>query len=177
MKNNNLLIAKHQSKFLLECVITYAESDFSIIPMMESGDQKKPYVEWKKWQKERPSIEQLKKWWTQLPNANIGVVTGPISNIIVLDSSEDTTTENETQSGIGDIVFAATYYLYEGDEDKALLPMVDFTGKVKFPSADEEKGLGTGETDYSMESDLTWFTDEFAIFGTIGYKFLGSPET
>ena len=104
-------------------------------------------------------------------------VVGGGSNVVVLDSSKETTAESETQSGLGDIFFAATYFLYEGDENNPLIPMVDLTGKVKFPTADDEKGLGTGETDYSMESDLTWFTDEFAIFGTIGYKFLGSPET
>ena len=67
MKKDHLLIAKDQSRILLEHVIAYAESGFSIIPMKESGGQKKPYVEWKKWQKERPPIKQLKKWWDMWP--------------------------------------------------------------------------------------------------------------
>jgi len=54
--------------------------------------------------------------------------------------------------------------------------MIDFTGKIKFPTADEDKGLGTGEIDYSVESDFTWFSGKTALFGTIGYKLMGSPE-
>ncbi len=103
-------------------------------------------------------------------------VVGGGSNAVVLNSNNTTTSESKTESGVGDIVFKATYYLYEGDENNALIPEVDLTGKVKFPTADEDKGLGTGEADYAMEGDLTWYTDDYAIFSTLGYKILGSPE-
>lgn len=104
-------------------------------------------------------------------------VVGGGSNTVVLDSDESTTTETTTESGLGDIVFKGTYFLYEGDENDPLMPMIDLSAKIKLPTADEEKGLGTGETDYALESDFTWFTDDFAIFTTIGYKFMGSNET
>ena len=42
MKNDSLLIDKEQSKYLLECAISYAELGWSIIPMRESGGSKKP---------------------------------------------------------------------------------------------------------------------------------------
>ncbi|MDH4317958.1 MAG: transporter [Desulfobulbaceae bacterium] len=103
-------------------------------------------------------------------------VVGGGSDVIVKGSSEETTGASETNSGLGDCVFSAGTALYEGDENNAWLPTVDLTGKIKFPTADEEKGLGTGETDYSVESDLTWFSGSTAYFGTLGYKFMGSPE-
>jgi len=46
MMNGNLLIDKNQSRILFEHVITYAESGFSIIPIMESGGQKKYSNSW-----------------------------------------------------------------------------------------------------------------------------------
>jgi len=104
-------------------------------------------------------------------------VVGGGSNVVIINSGEEATAENETNSGMGDIILAATSFLYPGTDDNPLIPMIDLTGKIKLPSADEEKGLGTGETDYSIESDLTWFTGSTALFGTLGYKFMGSPET
>ena len=65
MKKDYLLPTKDQSKYLFDHVITYAELGWSIIPMVESGGQKKPYVKWQEWQEKRPSIRQLKKWWSK----------------------------------------------------------------------------------------------------------------
>ena len=92
-------------------------------------------------------------------------------------SNEEESGETITESGLGDIVAAATYPLYEGSEEQSLYPMIDLTGKIKFPTADEEKGLGNGVTDYSIESDFTWFSGQTALFCTLGYKFMGDPET
>ena len=114
--------------------------------------------------------------WVSISNEE-GNVVGVGSNVVVLAPSEEESGENSSESGLGDIVAAATYFLYEGAENQPLYPMIDLTGKIKFPTADVEKGLGTGETDYSIESDFTWFSGQTALFCTLGYKFLGDPET
>ena len=49
----------------------------------------------------------------------------------------------------------------------------DLTGKVKFGTADPDKGLGTGENDYSVQGDLYKFLDRYTLVGTAGYKFRG----
>jgi hypothetical protein len=55
--------------------------------------------------------------------------------------------------------------------------VVDVTGKVKFGTADDAKGLGTGKNDYSIQLDLTQkLTDAITAFGSVGYKFVGSPS-
>ena len=77
-----------------------------------------------------------------------------------------------TESGLGDVVFAYTHYAYPGDEQ---WPIVDLTGKVKFGTADENKGLGTGETDYSLEVDFTKLFEKTVLFVTLGHKFYGDP--
>jgi hypothetical protein len=79
-----------------------------------------------------------------------------------------------TESGLGDIVAAATVFdvLRSSTGDVAL----DVTGKVKFGTADEDKGLGTGEQDYTLQADLFRFYERFTAIGTAGYTFRGDPE-
>jgi hypothetical protein len=79
-----------------------------------------------------------------------------------------------TQSGLGDIVAAATYTLYAGD---ASAPGWDLTGKVKLGTADPNKGLGTGENDYSAQVDVYKVFGSTTAFGTLGYSILGSSAT
>jgi hypothetical protein len=47
---------------------------------------------------------------------------------------------------------------------------------VKAPTADEDKGLGTGETDYAAQVDLARVLGKTTLFGTLGQKFFGDPE-
>ncbi|MCJ7556103.1 MAG: hypothetical protein MUP90_04195 [Gammaproteobacteria bacterium] len=79
-----------------------------------------------------------------------------------------------TESGLGDIYLGLTYFdLYVSTNRRFLL---DLTGKVKLGTADENKGLGTGETDYSIQLDGYRFFDGFSLFGTLGYKARGQPS-
>ena len=66
----------------LEQALHYLEKGWSIVPV---GIDKKPLTEWKKYQQERPTKEQVTKLFTDYPTANIGIVTGAISNLIVVD--------------------------------------------------------------------------------------------
>ncbi|MFQ5803608.1 MAG: bifunctional DNA primase/polymerase [Candidatus Methylomirabilales bacterium] len=46
---------------------------------------KVPLVPWAEFQRRRATEEEVRIWWTCWPSANIGVVTGAISGVIVLD--------------------------------------------------------------------------------------------
>ena len=60
-----------------------AASGFSIIPLKKD---KKPILRsWKQYQKNPASDAQIEEWWDTYPNALIGVVTGKVSNITVID--------------------------------------------------------------------------------------------
>ncbi len=54
----------------------------SVIPV---GDNKKSLIKWEPYQHARADEEQIRKWWTQFPHANIGVVTGEKSGMVGLD--------------------------------------------------------------------------------------------
>jgi hypothetical protein len=46
---------------------------------------KNPMAPWKSCQTELPSAAQVRAWWGQWPNANIGMATGALSGVVVLD--------------------------------------------------------------------------------------------
>jgi len=95
-------------------------------------------------------------------------ITGPDGQPVI---GEGPTT---TESGLGDVLASVTVFdvFTGGGGDFAL----DLTGKVKFGTADEEKGLGTGEQDYSLQADVFRFFDKSTLMGTVGYSFRGDPE-
>jgi hypothetical protein len=79
-----------------------------------------------------------------------------------------------TESGIGDVTAALTVYDVLALADGEFV--VDLTGKIKLGTADEDKGLGTGQTDYSVQTDAFRFFDRFTAIGSLGYLFRGDPE-
>lgn len=82
-----------------------------------------------------------------------------------------TGTETGTASGLGDLRLAATYAFDTGG------PLgVDLTGNVKLATADEDKGLGTGENDYGIAVDLYRDFDGTLLFGGVGYTMLGDSD-
>lgn len=66
----------------LEWAIRYLKFNMSVIPV---GLDKKPLVDWKKYQTERADEAQIRKWFDMENPPNIGIVTGDISGITVVD--------------------------------------------------------------------------------------------
>jgi len=77
-------------------------------------------------------------------------------------------------SGLGDIILKGRYYAVEQDGP---LPFIDLVGSIKFPTADEDKGLGTGEFDFTALSEFTWRLGEspWSVLAELGYTFVGEP--
>jgi len=50
---------------------------------------KVPLVSWKEFQTRRPTEQEVESWFNQWPDANIGIVTGKISGIVVFDLDSD----------------------------------------------------------------------------------------
>lgn len=99
-------------------------------------------------------------------------VTGP-GNVVRDVGQIGTASKTRTrQSGLGDIVVAGTYNMYDGRANGTL---VDVTAKIKFGTADDTKGLGTGKNDYALQADLYKTLGKNTVFGTLGYKVMGSP--
>lgn len=78
-----------------------------------------------------------------------------------------------TNSGIGDVIGSVT--VYDVIRNRRLGFAMDLTGKVKFGTADVDKGLGTGENDFTVQADFLKFTRSVTWIGSVGYKFRGQP--
>ena len=88
-KGNVIPMPKYQSRLL--AALHYAELGFSVIPMKAeiiSADEIKkiPLVKWKPYQTTRATPGEIREWWTQFPNALIGVICGKVSGIIAFDT-------------------------------------------------------------------------------------------
>ena len=90
--------------------------------------------------------------------------------------AQNTTTASAsrtTESGLGDIIAAATYNAYDGGDQGFV---VDFTGRIKFGTASDSRGLGSGENDYAIQTNIDKnFGPAYASLG-LGYKILGEPS-
>jgi hypothetical protein len=98
-----------------------------------------------------------------------GVVTGNDALLVSNNNSSRRTSE----SGLGDVVSGVTYTAIESAENGFIL---DTTGKIKFGTASYQRGLGTGENDYTVQIDAYKIIEKFTLMGTLGYKKLGDPD-
>ena len=68
---------------MLKKALALREKGWSIIPIERK--KKTPILQWNKYTKKYATRKEIRKWWKQKPNANIGIITGKISNLTVVD--------------------------------------------------------------------------------------------
>lgn len=71
---------------LLHAAQRLLEMGLSVIPV---GDDKKPTIKWEAFQQARPSIDNLTVWFRYGSPKGVGVVTGKISNLVVVDTDNE----------------------------------------------------------------------------------------
>lgn len=145
-----------------------AAADFSVFPLVKHS--KKPLGEWKHWQSHRASGEQIDAWFAAYPDCNVGIATGAISGIVVLDLDSDEASEIAEARGLPETVEALTprgrhlYFAHPGSsvgnvtgsEDGKLPKGIDVRGDGGFVVApgsyfipsDKERGQGKLEGEY-----------------------------
>lgn len=80
-----------------------------------------------------------------------------------------------SNSGIGDIVAEGSVYLIREDDNKDLFDLTA-TAKIKFPTADDSKGLGTGEFDEGVGLEFAKrISPDWSVFFDVSYTVLGDP--
>jgi len=60
----------------------YLDLGFSVMPI---GDDKKPIEDWIHLQEQRVTHDKITLWWGRYPHANVGIITGMVSGILVMD--------------------------------------------------------------------------------------------
>ena len=66
-----------------QSALAYLARGWSVIPLRPG--EKRPLVRWEQYQKRPPSADELSGWFTAWPKANVGIVTGSVSGLVVLD--------------------------------------------------------------------------------------------
>jgi len=67
----------------LDAALGYLARGWSVIPVQPRG--KRPLVPWLEFQERLPSTHEVQDWWARWPDANVAVVTGALSGVVVLD--------------------------------------------------------------------------------------------
>lgn len=95
-----------------QIALQYLEKGLSVIPLVSPpmchGNLteediiykcKRSPVKWKEFQNRRPTVDEVNAWWDRWPEANIAIVTGKISNLVVFDVDKQDATEYAEEEG------------------------------------------------------------------------------
>lgn len=84
-------------------------------------------------------------------------------------------TARDTQSGPGDAVLRGGYALFREDAHRVDLTVI---GKIKAPTADKDKGLGTGEFDEGLGLEFAKLVmADWTLIADLAYTVIGDPST
>lgn len=86
---------------MLAMALEYVCLGWSVIPIRPRD--KKPLIKWEAYQQRQPTEDELRRWFTEWPDANIGIVTGSVSGMIVLDFDGSEGAKAISRLGIKDI--------------------------------------------------------------------------
>ncbi|MEN3190481.1 MAG: bifunctional DNA primase/polymerase [Atribacterota bacterium] len=68
--------------YIASLINEYLKNEYSLIPI---NSEKKPYIYWKPYQFKKANIEDVLDWYIKFSEVNIGIVTGGISKLAVID--------------------------------------------------------------------------------------------
>jgi len=82
----------------VDAALEYLDRGWSVIPICL--DTKRPRIEWRKYQTELPTSEEVERWWTVNPNDGIALVTGELTGLVVVDCDNEEAAEAARQAGM-----------------------------------------------------------------------------
>ncbi|MGB2832167.1 MAG: hypothetical protein WBC07_04400 [Methylotenera sp.] len=103
------------------------------------------------------------------PCAGVTTVTGGGGAVTATGKRKRT-----TESGLGDIVASVNYNVLDQQDTSGWI--VDVNGRVKFGTASDSRGLGSGKTDYAVGVNVDKYFGAPYVSAGLGYKVLGEPR-
>lgn len=66
-----------------DAALYYLARGWSVVPIRARS--KRPIIAWQSYQLERPEVSDVEHWFARWPDANVGIVTGRLSGLVVVD--------------------------------------------------------------------------------------------
>jgi hypothetical protein len=66
-----------------QAAVAYKDRGWAVVPVARSG--KRPLVRWQEFQERAPTGDEIRDWYARWPDAGVGIVTGEVSGLAVLD--------------------------------------------------------------------------------------------
>lgn len=104
--------------------------------------------------------------WLRIDGSS--AVVGDGSGGVVIDPNAP----RSVRSGFGDLSLGVAYAI---PEDRLGFGL-DLSARVKLPTADEGKRLGTGKTDVTVGAEISRTIGIFTPFASVSYRMPGSPD-
>jgi hypothetical protein len=82
---------------ILKAALAYLDLGFNVMPV--NPKTKRPYKEWLHLQTERVEPYEVEGWWLAYPEANVAIITGSISNLVVFDLDTQAAQDHVSQHG------------------------------------------------------------------------------
>lgn len=134
---------------MLSWALKYLDLKLSVIPLKPRG--KDPLISWKEFQSRRATPEEVKEWFLKWPDANVGIVTGGVSGVAVVDLDGTDGLKSANNLGLMSSIVSLTgngkhlWYKNVGTIQNAvrLMPGVDVRGEggyVVAPPSIHESG-------------------------------------
>lgn len=79
----------NDSNEMVNYALNLIDLGLSIIPLKPKDKIPIPGISWKNFQNRKPTYNEVKSWFLQNPGANIGVICGKVSKLVVLDLDSD----------------------------------------------------------------------------------------
>ena len=144
---------------MLEAALDYWNKGYSVIPIKTRT--KEPAISWKPYQSKLAKENEIRGWWSEWPYANIGIVTGKISNLTVIDLDGSQGTESfskHLQKELPETRIHSSpngmhlYYKYNANikQTTGILPKVDIRNDGGYILAPPSKVNGKN---YSVKND------------------------
>ena len=106
----------------LKASMRYRGMGLSIIPLWPKS--KKPLLKWERYQKAQPTKDELFNWFANGEANNIGIVTGAVSGIVVLDVDDPKAVQGRPLPHTPTVKTAKGYHYYFKHPEDAR-PMIE----------------------------------------------------
>lgn len=72
------------ANLFLKSAIEFSNMGYCVIPITP-GQKDPPLIRWMEYKERKSTIEEIIEWWRKWKDANVGIVTGKVSNLCVVD--------------------------------------------------------------------------------------------